>query len=365
MKPYVIISDCHANIWSAFSTVLATGVNSRLQIILDEIKNAADDLDIVDGDTLYITGDLFHVRGAVSPTVLNPLIDTFTEITASGKKIVVLTGNHDLESRNSEELSNSCESLRKIPGVTIVSKPTIFWEERVVMVPWYDSMNDVRAHIGELSKLIVNGDGGDIDPHDLSEFTLMLHVPLNSVLIGIPDHGFWAKELEVLGFHRVFTGHYHHHKEFPGEVYSVGATTHQTWNDVGTVAGRILVTEASVEHVVGGSPKFIDYDISWDDDQAYEAVKGNYVRVRFGEADDDEITMIRDHITGLGAAGVLIQAIPVAKGTATKRTSATVAAPTVRQSVTEWIKANAVSADTTAIDKLCMDIIDEVEAVTV
>lgn len=93
MKPYGVISDCHVHEWSQFSTVLPTGVNSRLQEILDEIGLAAFDVSSNGGDTLYITGDLFHVRGSVSPKVLNPVKDLFTALTKPGNlKIVVQIG---------------------------------------------------------------------------------------------------------------------------------------------------------------------------------------------------------------------------------------------------------------------------------
>lgn len=360
MIPFGVISDCHVHNWSAFSRVLSNGVNSRLKNILDEIAAAADAVEIAGGNTLYITGDLFHVRGSVSPMVLNPLIDLMTKLTSSGFQVRVLTGNHDLESRDSEALSNACESLRPIKGVTVVSKTTVFVDDKVVMVPWFDSVDTIRTQIASGIDTVEDTMG-----EDLSEWTLMLHAPVNGVLIGIPDNGFYSKELANFGFKRVFSGHYHNYKAFDGEVYSVGAATHQTWNDVGTKAGHIIVDEFGVTHVETSAPKFIDYDLSWDAAEASEKCEGNYVRVKMGEADDDEVTMIRDHVMGLGGLGCLVQAIPVPKGTATKRTVATVKAPTVRESINEWIKSNAATADTTQVEKLCMEIMDEVEAIAV
>lgn len=360
MKPYGVISDVHLHEWSSFSTVLPNGVNSRLQQILDEVGVAAFDTISNGGDTLFITGDLFHVRGSVSPKVLNPVKELFAALTAAGTlKIVILTGNHDLESRNSEKLSNACETLSTIPGVTIVSEPRLFFDDLVVMVPWYDKIEDVRSHIKAAIDEIE--DLGD----DASNWTLMLHAPVNGVLIGIPDHGFYSKELAMFGFKRVFSGHYHNFKAFEGEVYSVGATTHQTWNDVGTKAGHLIVSDAEVKFVESSAPKFIDYDLMWDDDQAAEAVKGNFVRVRLGEADDEEIDMIRSHVLGLGGSGVNVNAIPVPKGTATTRTTATVKAPTVRESTSEWIKANSPAKLQEEVDKLAQDILTEIASVAV
>lgn len=361
MTPFGIISDVHAHSWNQFSKILPSGVNSRLQDILNSVFASAVDVKACGGQTLYIAGDLFHVRGSVSPKVLNPTKDLFEKITGMGVEIRVLTGNHDLESRDSESLSNACEALSPIEGVKVISSMTIFHDDNMVMVPWYDSLDDVRKHINAALEEI--DDLGDVP----SNYSLMIHAPVNGVLIGIPDHGFYWKELERFGFKRVFSGHYHNHKKFEGEVYSCGALTHQTWNDIGTRAGHMIVDDSGVTHTKSAAPEFRDYDISWDDDTAAENCKGNFIRVRLGEADEDEITMIRDHIVGLGALGCLVQAIPVPKGTATARTAttATSKAPTVRESIGEWIKNNAAAMTQVEVEKLCSEIMLEVESVSV
>lgn len=359
--PYGIVSDVHVHSWSQFSTILPTGINSRLQDILDALETAAKHVLNSEGKRLYIAGDLFHVRGSVSPKVLNPTKDLFEKLTGKGLEIRVLTGNHDLESRDSEALSNACEALSPIEGVKIVSSMTIFHDDNMVMIPWYDNLDDVRKYIAAAIEEIE--DLGDV----ASNYSLMIHAPMNGVLTGIPDHGFYYKELERFGFKRVFSGHYHNHRKMGDtEVYSVGALTHQTWGDVGTLAGHLMVDGSSVIHFKNASPEFRDYDIAWDDDTAAENCKGNFIRVRLGEADEDEIEMIRDHINGLGAKGCLVQAVAVPKGTATARTaSAAAKAPTLNESVSEWIKNNSAPSTAAEVDKLCAEIITEVKAVTV
>jgi hypothetical protein len=127
-----------------------------------------------------------------------------------------------------------------------------------------------------------------------------------------------------------------------------------------------MVDDTGVKHFKSSAPEFRDYDIGWDDDTAAENCKGNFIRVRLGEADEDEITMIRDHITGLGAVGCLVQAVPVPKGTATARTaSAAAKAPTLGESISEWIKNNAAASTSTEVEKLCGEIMTEVKAIAV
>lgn len=352
--PIGICSDCHLHNWSAFSKTNAAGVNDRLQHILDQIKSAAADVKLRGGKRLYITGDLFHVRGSVSPTVLNPAIDLFRSINAMGVETRILTGNHDLESRDSEALSSACESLRTVEGVTVISESAMFTDDQVFMVPWFDSMDRVRDEIEKCKS--------NAGPN-LNEWTLMLHAPVNGVIAGLPDHGFWAAELAKHGFKRVFSGHYHNFKAFEGEVYSVGATTHQTWNDVNTKAGYLIVEDGSVVHVDSAAPKFVDYDSDWDDDEAIDKCAKNYVRVRLGSATDEEVSLIRDHVMALGASGCVVQAIPVPKTAAKTRAASVTTAATVRQSINEWVKTHSTLGE--PLEKLCEQIMNEVEAVTV
>ncbi|SUE95853.1 Calcineurin-like phosphoesterase superfamily domain [Ectopseudomonas mendocina] len=352
--PFGICSDNHLHNWSAFSSINADGLNNRLAHILDEIATAAIQVQANGGKRLYFAGDLFHVRGSVSPTVLNPAIDLFKKITGLGVQCRILTGNHDLESRDSEALSSACETLRTVEGVDVVSEPKLFADDKVAMIPWYDSMDRVRA---EIESIVVELGGA------AHEWTLIIHAPVNGVIAGLPDHGFWSAELAKYGFKRVFSGHYHNYKSFPGNVYSVGASTHQTWNDVNTLAGFLIVDDKTVSWIESGAPKFIDYNASWDDDQAIEHCKGNYVRVRLGEATDEEVTFIRDHVMALGAAGCVVQAIPTPKTAATSRSTTVSSAMTTRQSISEWIKTNAGSV--AGLETLCDEIMNEVEAVAV
>jgi len=350
-----VCSDNHLHNWSAFSKVdPTTGLNDRLTHILNTIEDAAKAVQSAGGSRLYFAGDLFHVRGSVSPTVLNPAIDLFKKIASTGVECRILTGNHDLESRDSEALSSACEALRTINGVKVVSDSQCFLDDKVAMVPWFDSMDRVRKEIEDILAYVA------AEEH---EWTLILHAPVNGVIAGIPDHGFWAAELAKHGFKNVFVGHYHNFKEFAGGVYSVGATTHQTWSDVNTKAGYLIAKDGVVTHHESKAPKFVDFDLGWDIDETIEHCAGNYIRVRLGEATDEEITFLRDHLTGLGAKGVVVQAIPTVKTAAVTRTTAATGV-TVRESISTWIKTAGLSGGAD-LEAVCEDILKEVEGVTV
>ena len=203
---YGIISDSHYHAWSQFASTNDDLVNSRLQILIDETRAAAKHMKEAGCDALFHCGDIFHVRGRVAPSVLNPVADLYREIiTDIGLPVFLLAGNHDLEFEDSNRIGNSGESLSRV-GLTVVSEEPYFLDtHRVLMVPWHAKQKALLETIEEAKKLI--------PPIDVKDWTLMIHAPVNEIIPGLPDHGIDPDVLAGLGFHRVFSGHYHNHKE--------------------------------------------------------------------------------------------------------------------------------------------------------
>lgn len=336
MKPFGVCSDVHVHNWSAFSTVLDSGINSRLEIILDELIRAAVITKENGGDDLIITGDLFHVRGSITPSVLNPTKDAFNKMLESVSNIYVLTGNHDLESKDSKKITNACESLSEIPGVTVISETLIDMNEGRLLVPWYESSSDLMAEIKARIKEI-KSKGGDI-----ADFSLFIHAPMNDVIPGLPDHGIDPTDLADFGFKYVFCGHYHNHKEVRANVFSVGALTHQTWGDVQSKAGSMVVSDLEVEHFESEAPNFVLLnleDTPSDDDEMAKLVRGNYVKLKVGSATPEEVKELREYLIGLGALAAVIEALPDSKVVARK--SSVSGAATLQHSVRDFVKARA------------------------
>ena len=118
--PYGVISDPHYHRWDAFATTNADGLNSRLEIQLDATKEAAKAMKAAGCKHMLVAGDTFHVRGAISPSVLHFVTETYEWIIKElGLKVVMLAGNHDLETNDSVYSANAAASLRSI-GVEIV-----------------------------------------------------------------------------------------------------------------------------------------------------------------------------------------------------------------------------------------------------
>ena len=153
---YGIINDLHLHNWSAFSHVNVIGFNNRLTQILNEIKRAAEEVKECGGDTLYIAGDIFHVQGKITPSVLNPTTDFFRQIVEEMKmNVPAIPENHDLENRDSDGLGNAIRALEGA-GVDVCDEITVFSEDsnKVVMVPWYSSIADLKEAIKRIGDTI-------------------------------------------------------------------------------------------------------------------------------------------------------------------------------------------------------------------
>ena len=334
---YAIVSDLHLHNWSQFSVTDDLGVNSRLKIILDQLEQSADNLLKSKGNRLYIAGDVFHVRNSLEPSTLNPTLDCIAGLVARGVDVRVIPGNHDLGTRHTTWNSNASSSFASL-GVKVVVEPTYFEDDNVVMLPWEDSVKGIRKTMIEWA-----------DKHPGSD--CILHSPLNGVIRGIPDTGLEPTQLKELGFNRIFCGHYHNHVNFFDRVYSVGALTHQTWGDVGTLAGYLLVDNDSVRQVESTAPKFIDYDAS-----NRTAINGNYVRAKAEITSSSEVSGYEQALKQLGAAGVVIH--PIVKPKQTRTESTVQAGASIETSIRDWISANKPD-QLDAVFEICSDILQE------
>jgi DNA repair exonuclease SbcCD nuclease subunit len=308
-------------------------VNTRLTMILDEIERCAVETKKAGGDTVYHGGDLFHVRGSIEPSVLNPTRARFEHIYRThGVKFRLLPGNHDLEFKHSHKVGNSVEAMAS-EWVEVDHETQIHHEHKVVQVPWIERVEDLKAALTlERDNLLVAGHG------DPSEFDLIIHAPIDGVIEGLPDHGLSGDWLAELGFKRVFSGHYHNHKEItPGKVWSIGALTHQTWGDVGSKAGFLVVSESEVKWHSTHAPQFVDIDAGMDPTEVTLRCDGNYVRVKVSNAKPSEVSAIRDGLMKQGALGVNVNVVKTAS-TGRAATSTVKAGASVEVQVTDYIK---------------------------
>lgn len=351
---YVTLSDLHLHKWSSFSKITEEGLNSRLSYILDEIYRANTVLQsVVKGagpGMMVLGGDIFHVRGKISPEVLNPVLECFEAVVGSGTRVVGISGNHDLESNSANDLSSSATALRAV-GVEIFNEPTKVEHDghEIVLVPYIDGVEELK---GALTNLCADNPADGCD--------LVIHAPVDGVIKGLPDHGLSPEFLADLGFKRVFAGHYHNHKDFGNGVYSIGATTHQTWSDINTKAGFLIVDDDDgVKWQASHAPSFVELDPETEKDEVPLVVDGNYVRVTMEIEKDSQVAEMRDFLIESGAKGVLINRIK--KETTISRTGATASSgKSIEVSVGEFITSKKYK-NQKALLGLCGSIISSVE----
>lgn len=298
---YGVLSDLHCHAWSTFAHINPDGVNNRLRLITDEILRAAKEVSAAKGHTLIIAGDIFHVRGAIDPEVLNPVQRVFREILNNGISIHAIPGNHDLKTKETSALSSAIETLAETfstEGSFTIHNTASFTSDdghSFAFVPWRSNSIDL---LNDLSTLSTQTDKAQTD--------VFIHAGIDGVLPGMPDHGLSAQKLGQFGFRHVFAGHYHNHVEFEHGVVSIGATTHQTWSDVGTRAGFLIVDNAgAVTFHRTHAPEFVDVT-GKDEAEMAMLADGNYVRFRDPSMSQTMIKELKQFLLDSGARGTSI-----------------------------------------------------------
>lgn len=352
--PYGLTADLHFHNWNAFSSVSSTGINSRLYWLIKELFRLAEEVKDKGGNTIILAGDVFHVRGSISPSVLNPVLDIIKTIVGMGIQVVVIAGNHDLEGKDATRIGSAVTALEGV-GAIVVERGAFFPVQNgrsICGVSWVEKPEDLKLEIENAAK--------KTDP---ATTDLILHAPVDGVIAGLPSHGLTDEWLSKSGFNRVFAGHYHNHKDFGNGVYSIGALAHHTWSDVGTKAGFLLVYEDRVAQRASRAPKFIHVDETTNPDELPLIIDGNYVRAKIGNVTAKEVAEMREMLEGFGAVGSVIHAIksPVIErdNTATTPTSKSV---TVEQSVADYIASEAMTNADEVLQK-CLLVLSETEEV--
>lgn len=348
--PYALVSDQHFHKWSAFSTTLPNGHNSRLQASLDELERCCFELRKVGGFVIRNAGDTYHQRGNISPEVQNPVKEIHDRMIKEGFEFDIISGNHDLEGKESTKLGSAVTALES-KRCRIINTGTWSADKKVLMIPWISNIDDLKEMIEGARNIY--GDCSDSD--------LIIHAPIDNVIPGLPDHGLTAEWLGKQGFKRVFSGHYHNFKDFGNGVYSIGSTSHLTWSDVGSKAGFLIVYEDRVQWFQSHTPQFIDLTEDMDPDDVSLIVDGNFVRAKVSTSKTQEINELRDWLTRCGAKGVIIQSVKApTKAREGSVTASVKAGASIETSLAEYISSQSFdNAEKVQIE--CQKILAEME----
>lgn len=361
--PYGLLADLHLHPWSTFSATNAAGVNTRLAGLLAEIYRAAETVKAAGGDMLVFAGDVFHVRGSVSPTVLNATRDMLYKCHSDfGTRFLIIPGNHDLEGKESNRLGSAVTALEDL-HVTVDNSAHYNPELGALMVPWFESTADLKRELEERK------------PATPGAFDAIIHAPIDGVIPGLPMHGLDPEYLAGLGYRRIFAGHYHNHKQMHpgvaepcrhGEVYSIGALAHHTWSDINTRAGFLLVRPDAVQLCSSNLPQFIDLTrlVDVEPDDLPLLVQDNFVRVRVEAGKVKDVEAARQELLKMGARGVLVQAEPKPPAETARAGVATVKSGTsLEVSVGEFVKTMTGLTDAAAVATEAMAVLGAIKEV--
>ncbi|WPH68522.1 metallophosphoesterase [Stenotrophomonas phage BUCTxx99] len=354
-KPILIFSDPHYHDFTQFSTINAKGLNSRLADTLRATAEAYKHLQSLEGKHAICAGDIFHVRGKVKPSVLNPTSEMFRKLQfGAGLHTYAISGNHDLETDSSSALNSSITALRDVgmnvwsdgPGSAIIDEAT------VTFVPWEPDLKKLRKYIAT-----------QYPAHPTRPSALVIHAPLNGVIKGLPDHGLTPDDFKDCKYDKVFIGHYHNHKSFTVgkcEVISVGALTHQNFGDVNNLAGYLMwyPDTGEVKHFTTKAPRFMHVEADRVGDLIPSAAADNYVKVVNGVFESDaEIQAIKDELILKGAKAVVVEGVTKRPAVTRGSTSGT-AAPTIHSILGDYVTRTYPGDD--AVLAEAMDILNEV-----
>lgn len=353
IKPYGLAADLHLHAWSSFSSVGPDGINSRLAGLLGELRRCAQEVHKRGGNIVVLAGDVFHVRGSVAPSVLNPTKDMLASIHREfGTMFIIIPGNHDLEGKSTTRIGSAVTAL-ECDWVDVINEPKWHRGLMAYLVPWFESIGDLKAQLENIPPVI-----------DRTEYDAIIHAPIDGVIEGLPTHGLSPEYLASLGFGAVYAGHYHNHKAFEGGAVSIGALAHHTWSDVGTKAGFLIIDDDRHTWFSSHLPSFIDLNkLTPEEQENLELiVDGNFVRIRVEAAKSKDVEDARAELMKMGAKAVLVQAEPKPPADMERATHTVTAGSSLEVSVVDFIKGMKTITDAASVTREAIAVLSSVAA---
>lgn len=201
--------------------------------------------------TVIHMGDAFDNRKSIDlwglewtkRVVLDPL---------SKYQVHLVTGNHDVYFRNTNEVNSPELLLKDYPNVKTYSNPTEIRVDNldILLLPWICQDNkDQSLKMIEKTKAKV----------------AMGHLELCGFRVNrqiVMEHGLDSNIFEK--FSKVFSGHYHTRSN-NGTVYYLGNPYEIYWTDVGDTRGFTIFDTETLEHTPVNNPYKIFYNIYYED----------------------------------------------------------------------------------------------------
>ena len=174
-------------------------------------------------ETCLFLGDWNHHRASINIQTLQFGLRSLEKLSKAFDHIYFIAGNHDLYYRDRRDIS-SVEWAKHLPNITIVDDWLI--TDDVVIAPWL---------VGDDYKKLAKLSGKYLFSH------LELPYFLMNAQIEMPDHG-EINAGHVVGFEKVFSGHFHK-RQSRKNIWYVGNAFPHNYADAGDDARGMMVLE--------------------------------------------------------------------------------------------------------------------------
>jgi DNA repair exonuclease SbcCD nuclease subunit len=174
-------------------------------------------------DTCFFLGDWHHHRATVNIQSLSVSIQLLEKLSNAFNQVFMIPGNHDLYYRDRRDI-HSVEWAKHLPNVTIVND--WFSKDDVTIAPWL--VQDDHKKISKLNGKYLFGH------FELPKF-------LMNAMIEMPDHS-GIKQENMVGFEKVFSGHFHK-RQARGNVWYIGNAFPHNYADAGDDARGMMILE--------------------------------------------------------------------------------------------------------------------------
>ena len=203
--------------------------------------------------TIIHMGDCFDNRKSIDFKALSwGKRVIFDEARKRGIQIYLLTGNHDVYHKETNEINSVDLLLREYDNIQVFSGPTevLLEDLKVLFIPWINSQNQNKT-----LDLIQNTDATVAFGHlELNGFRV------NSSIV--MDHGMNPDIFSK--FKKVFSGHYHTRSD-NGTVFYLGNPYEMFWSDVKDTRGCTIFNTKTLKHKPINNPHRLFYNIYYED----------------------------------------------------------------------------------------------------
>lgn len=292
------ISDLHLHPHAAHSKVLPNGMNSRLFTSLTAVLAVVEQRP----KRLFISGDVFHVRGTLRPSVANVFAMILKRAAQLEVDVCAIPGNHDMEDfkggATALDVFTSFDNFRLLKsGADGFNSSSSRCNPCIC---GFQYMHDSEAFLAKFEADMEKAKPGIVLIHQgVDEFRPTANMPETGITASRLNAIIEKTNPNAL----VLAGHYHIPRRM-GRVVSVGSPYPMNFGDAGKEFGFWAINDAlEPEFKKLPYPDFVVLRVSKKSEIKKEAVQGNFVKIVAPNI--KKAVELREHALELGAESVI------------------------------------------------------------